>query len=142
MQDHVEQNGPPPVRRAAETAGAPDESLSDRTRWLAACAYLFVLSIFVLYEAKQRPEDEYLRFHARQGFAIFFVEFALVVVSTILDHSVGRIDTLGVVVMVTYNLCTGLLGVGVSVMGFVNALLGERWTLPVLGDYAKRVPLS
>jgi uncharacterized membrane protein len=142
MQDHVEQDGPPQVGQGTETAAARDVSLSDRSRWLGACAYLFVLSIFVLYEVKQRPEDDYVRFHARQGFALFFVEFVLVVVSMVLDHSVGKISTLGVVVMVTYNLCTGLLGVGVSVMGFVNALLGERWTLPVLGDYAKRVPLS
>ena len=142
MQDHVEHNGPPPVGRVEETEAARDEHLSDRSRWLGACAYLFVLSIFVLYEAKQRPEDDYVRFHARQGFAIFFVEFVLVVVSMILDHGLRHIPELGTVIIVTYNLCTGLLGVGVSVMGFVNALLGERWTLPVLGDYAKRVPLS
>ena len=142
MQDHDERNGPPQAGQAAGTAPPRDEQLSDRSRWLGACAYLFMLSIFVLYEAKQRPEDDYVRFHARQGFVIFFVEFVLVVVSMILDHAMRQVPDLGTVVIVTYNLCTGLLGVGVSVMGFVNALLGERWTLPVLGDYAKRVPLS
>ena len=141
MQDHVEHNSPPPVG-GDETAAALDEHLSDRSRWLGACAYLFVLSIFVLYEAKQRPEDDYLRFHARQGFVIFFLEFVLVVVATILQHSLHEVQPLGMVVTTTYDLCTGLLSVGISVMGFVNALLGERWTVPVLGDYAKRVPLS
>ena len=125
-----------------EPSSSGDELVSDRSRWLAALAYLFVVSVLVLYEAKQREGDEYVRFHARQGFALFFTEFALIVVSMILNHTIGRVEGLGLIVMVTFNLCTGLLAVGVSVMGFVMALSGERWEIPLLAEYAKRVPLS
>jgi uncharacterized membrane protein len=84
---------------------------------LAALAYAFVVSIFVLYEARRRPPDEYLRFHARQGFVLFFV------------------------LMVTWNLVLGLLAIGISAMGFMYALSGELWRMPVLGKFANRVPL-
>lgn len=120
----------------------PDVDISDASRWLAAMSYAFVLAIFVLYEAKRRPPDPFLRFHARQGFVLFFTEFALLVVSMILGHTIGRVEYVGAVVMITWNLCIGLLAVGVSVMGFMYALSGERWRLPVLGDYANRVPLN
>ena len=118
-----------------------DLEISDSSRWLAALAYAFVLAVFVVYEAKRRPPDEYVRFHARQGFVLFFAEFALLVVSMILGHTIGHVDYLGAVIMITWNLVTGLLAVGVSVMGFMYALSGERWRVPLLGDYANRVPL-
>jgi uncharacterized membrane protein len=118
------------------------ESVSDISRWLAALAYAFVVAVYVLYEAKRRPPDSYLRFHARQGFVLFFVEFSLLVVTMILNHTIGKVDVIGFVLMITWNLVLGLLAVGVSVMGFMYGLSGERWTMPVLGKYADRVPLN
>jgi len=118
------------------------ENLSDASRWLSAMAYAFVLAVFVLYEAKRRPPDEYVRFHARQGFVLFFVEFALLVVTMILNHTIGKVDVIGFVLMITWNLVLGLLAVGVSVMGFMYGLSGERWKMPLLGKYANRVPLN
>src|SRR5262245_56137497 len=114
---------------------------SDVSRWLAALAYAFIAAIVVVYEARRRHGDEYLRFHARQGFLLFFTEFALFVVSMILNATIGKIEFSGAIFMVTWNLCTGLLAVGVSVMGFMYALSGEMWRMPVLGKHAHRVPL-
>lgn len=127
-----------------EATGAPERAAepSDTSRWLAALAYAFVAAAFVIYEARRRPPDEYLRFHARQGFVLFFAEFAMLVVSMILNATIGKIDVVGFVVTVTWNLCWGLGAVGISVMGFMYALSGERWTLPVLGKHAHRVPLK
>jgi len=127
---------------AEDRADAAPEDLSDASRWLSAMAYAFVLAVFVLYEAKRRPPDDYLRFHARQGFVLFFVEFALLVVTMILNHTIGKVDVVGFVLMITWNLCVGLLAVGVSVMGFMYGLSGERWKMPLLGKYANRVPLN
>ncbi len=83
-----------------------------------------------------------MRFHVRQGFALCFVEITLVVVSFILDATLGIIPVLGAIVMILFKLAAGLLAVGLSVWGFVEALSGERWELPVLGEYAKRVPVD
>jgi uncharacterized membrane protein len=122
-------------------ATEPRAEISDTSRWLAALSYAFVLALFVVYETKRRPPDVYVRFHARQGFVLFFVEFALLVVSMILDRTVGKVDYVGFVFMTTWNLVLGLLAVGVSVMGFMYGLSGERWEMPVLGRFADRVPL-
>jgi hypothetical protein len=44
--------------------------------------------------------------------------------------------------MILFRLAAGLACVGLSVWGFVEALGGERWHLPLLGEYAARVPLG
>lgn len=129
-------------RNESAPEGFDPATLSDASRWLAACSYAFVLAIFVLYETKRRPPDPYVRFHARQGFVLFFVEFVLLVVTTLLRHTVGKFDVSGAVIMVTWELIFGLLAVGVSVMGFMYGLSGEFWRMPVLGQHANRVPLS
>ncbi len=127
------------THRIADGESRPE--IPDVSLWLAALAYAFVLAVFVLYEARRRPPDEHVRFHARQGFVLFFVEFVLLVVSMILNHTVGRMEYVGFVFMTTWNLVLGLLAVGVSVMGFMYAISGERWQMPVLGRFADRVPL-
>ena len=131
-----------PNREDSAPEGFNPATLSDTSRWLAACSYAFVLAIFVLYETKRRPPDAYVRFHARQGFVLFFVEFVLVVVTTLLRYTIGRFDVSGAVIMVTWELIFGLLAIGVSVMGFMYGLSGEYWRMPVLGQYANRVPLN
>lgn len=119
---------------------APTE-VSDTSRWLAALSYAFVVVIFVLYEARRRPPDEFVRFHARQGFVLFFAEFTALIVTMILGSTIGRVEVLGAIVMITWKLAVGLLAVGVSVMGFMYGLSGELWQMPFLGAYARRVPL-
>lgn len=129
--------------RTENAAEAFDSTkLSDASRWLAALSYAFVVVIFVLYESKRRPPDAYVRFHARQGFVLFFVEFVLVVITAMLGYTVGKIKVAGAVIMVTWELLFGLLAVAISVMGFMYGLSGEMWRMPVLGRYANRVPLS
>lgn len=139
MQDHVENPDSSSVQTSEDDG--QEERLSDISRWLAATSYLFVLCLFVMYEVKVHRRDEFVRFHARQGFALCFVEVTLIILSLILDATLGTIPVLGAVVMILFKLAAGLLAVGLSVWGFVEALGGERWELPVLGEYAKRVPI-
>ena len=117
-----------------------DGPLSDNSRWLGAVSYLSFLCLFVLYELKHRTHDDFVRFHARQGFALFFAEVVLLAVYFILDHSLGTIPVLGALLMIVYRLAAGLATVGLSVWGFVEALGGQRWELPILGEHARRVP--
>jgi uncharacterized membrane protein len=115
---------------------------SDVSRWLAAASYLFFICIFVAYEVKVHRRDDYVRFHARQGFALCFVEVILIILTFILGATLGTIPVLGAIIMIVYKLVAGLLAVGLSVWGFVEALGGEEWEMPILGEYAKRVPLN
>lgn len=118
------------------------ETLSDSSRWLAALSYVCIGSLLVLYEIRQRPRDSFVSFHARQGFALFFVEIVLLILYFVLDNSLGAVKVLGALVMIVYRLAAGLATVGLSVWGFVEALGGERWEMPFLASYAKRVPVD
>lgn len=135
MQEHVEH--PDQELHAQETAPP-----SDVSRWLAAASYLFLVNLFVLYEVRRHRHDDFVRFHARQGFALCFIEVVLLVVAVVLESSLGTIRYLGAIIMITFKLVAGLAAVGLSVWGFVEALGGERLELPVLGSWAKRVPLE
>ncbi|MFQ5600046.1 MAG: DUF4870 domain-containing protein [Candidatus Krumholzibacteriia bacterium] len=141
MQDQAENPSHDPVPSGAEEV-VEECPISDGSRWLAAASYLFVSCLFVLYEVKQHRRDDFVRFHARQGFALCFVEVVLIVVSMILGHTLGSIPVLGAIIMIAFKLAAGLLAVGLSAWGFVEALGGQKWQLPILGEYAKRVPVS
>ncbi len=136
MHEHA-QNPEAHVRRQSD-----DAVLSDLSRWLAAASYLFFVCLFVMYEVRQNRRADFVRFHARQGFVLCFVEVVLLVISLVLDSSVGTIPVFGAIVMITFKLLAGLLSVGLSVWGFVEALGGERWEIPVLASWARRVPLG
>jgi uncharacterized membrane protein len=138
MNEHIDD----PEHTPVQTEAVEVETPSDSARWLAAISYLFIACLFVIYEAKQRPKDDFVRFHVRQGFALFFVEIVLIVVAMVLSSSLGEIRVLGAIVMILFRLAAGLACVGLSVWGFVEALGGERWHLPLIGEYARRVPLG
>ncbi len=143
MHDHVEDPESTPIQTSDdERDEVQDAPLDDVSRWLAAASYLFIVCFFVLYEVKAHRRHDFVRFHARQGFALCFVEITLIVLSFILDATLGTIPVLGAIIMILFKLAAGLLAVGLSVWGFVEALSGERWELPVLGEYAKRVPIN
>jgi len=131
-----------PEDTPVQTDASETERPSDSSRWLSALSYLFIACLFVLYEIRQRPRDDYVRFHVRQGFALFFVEMVLIVLAVVLGNSLGDIPVLGAIIMILFRLAAGLACVGLSVWGFVEALGGERWQLPILGEYANRVPLG
>ena len=61
MSENVDNPEPDPVQTEALEVERP----SDSARWLAAISYLFIACLFVIYEAKQRPKDDFVRFHAR-----------------------------------------------------------------------------
>jgi len=134
MQEGAENSGPAQHRDGA--------TLTDLSRWLAAGSYVFFVCLFVMYEVRVNRRDEFVRFHARQGFVLFFSQVVFIVVAYILGSSVGAIPWLGAIIMITFKFLGGLLAVGLSVWGFVEALGGERWELPLLAAWARRIPLS
>lgn len=124
------QDGPGPVA----AAGAPDA----RERWLAALAYAGPLVLWVFWRDTGHP---FLRWHLRQGFALFFVEVVLLALVLLLDHTVGQIPILGWLLMLLVRLAGFLAVLTASVVGFVKALAGEDLRLPWLAEQAERVPL-
>jgi uncharacterized membrane protein len=108
-------------------------------RWLAAVCYL---SLLVFIPILSRNKTEFLARHCRQGFSLFFAEVVGLLLLMGVDASIGRIPILGLIISILLNLAIFLIFLMLSVIGFIKALSGEEWRLPVLDDFAQRVPIS
>lgn len=122
-----------------EPGSAQGEAPSEiRQRWLAAVCYLgpgWLAPILL------KGEGAFLRWHAQQGFALFFTEVVAVALLIILDSTLGRIPFLGILVILLLQLGAFVAALVISVMGFVKALAGEEFRIPVLDEYAEKVPI-
>lgn len=108
-------------------------------RWLGAVCYL---SFLVVLPILQRPRSPFLARHCRQGFAIFFAEVVAFCLLYIVENTVGRIPILGLFVTILLHLAVFLVFLALSAIGFVKALSGEQWNIPVIDDLADRVPIQ
>ena len=112
--------------------------LADHERWYAAIGYLFFLCFVSLWRAR---ESEFVRFHSRQAFLLFVAECVGLVVLVVVDQTVGRVPFLGLLVVILLQSVVYLSALFLSVTGFVKALFGERWVMPIFGSHSTRVPL-
>lgn len=93
------------------------EQLSNDSKLFAALSYLWLLSVVMLILKK---DDEFVRFHAKQGTVIFVASIILWFIPII-----GWLMQIAV-----------LIGV---VIGFLKAYSGERFKMPVIGDLADKI---
>jgi len=112
-------------------------SPSERSRWIAATSYLTFLCFFSLWQSKNDP---FIKYHARQGFLLLLGECVILVATLILEVTIGKLRLVGMLVIGLFRLAAGLAALTVSVVGFVKALFGEYWHLPLLGEYRDKVP--
>lgn len=110
---------------------------SERSRWIAAISYLTFFCFFSLWRSK---DDPYIKYHARQGFLLLLGECVILVTTLILEVTIGKLRLVGMIVIGLFRLAAGLGALTLSVVGFVKALFGEYWHLPLLGDYREKVP--
>ena len=110
-----------------------------RDRWLGAICYL---SVFVAVPLLMRQRSEFVAAHCRQGFTLLFAEVVLGLLVWVLESAFQFVPMLGVLVSLVLNLAYWLLFIGISVLGFVKALSGEKFEVPGLEDLAARVPVK
>ncbi len=106
---------PNPAAPAAKGGG--DDNL------IAAISYLWILSIIILLVKK---DSDYVKFHARQG-VVLFAASVILSVATLIPFVIfiSWIGNLVILVAV--------------IVGFIQALGGKRYKLPVVGDLAEKV---
>lgn len=106
--------------KTCEECATPAERLANRRRLLAAFSYFGALFIVPLLLGEK---DADVRFHARQGAVMCAAELFAAVV--------GWIPVVGwSVAAVVWCL---------AAFAFVRALQGQRWEIPVVSDYAKKL---
>ena len=117
--------------------GEEEPSPSERSRWIAAISYLTFLCFFSLWRSK---DDPFIKYHARQGFLLLLGECVVILATLILEVTIGKLRLVGMLVIGLFRLAAGLGALTLSVVGFVKALFGEYWHLPILGDFREKIP--
>lgn len=97
-------------------AEAPKTTKQEQKIW-AAVSYLWILSLVVL---ASRKNNEYIRFHANQGVTLFILSLVFLLT--------------GPFVMIL-NLIVGI----AAIAGIIKALQGEKWTMPLVGGFSKKI---
>ena len=85
---------------------------------MAALSYVWIISIVMMIIKK---DDKFVVFHAKQGLILFIASF------------IGIIPIIGWFVWI--------LVVILDIIGFIKALSGERYKIPVVGDLAEKINL-
>jgi len=110
---------------------------TDRARWVSAISYLTFFCFLSLWKSKNDP---FIKYHARQGFLLLLAECIIFILAIILDLTIGRLRFVGVLLVGLVQFVAGLGALILSVLGFVKALFGEYWELPLLGEYREKIP--
>ncbi|MFA6272178.1 MAG: DUF4870 domain-containing protein [Patescibacteria group bacterium] len=92
----------------------------EENKLIAALGYVWILCLIPLLMKK---ESKFAQFHGKQGLVLFIVEIVGWLVYWI--PFVGWLFAVLVLVM--------------AIIGFVKALSGEYWELPIVGSFAKKL---
>lgn len=90
----------------------------------ALLSYLWILCLVPLILKK---DNKFALFHARQGLVLFIGELVI--------GFVGVIPILGWAILLFGTLLFGVL----SLAGIIQALMGNYWKMPVVGDIAEKI---
>ncbi|MDD3088480.1 MAG: hypothetical protein PHT95_00845 [Candidatus Omnitrophica bacterium] len=96
------------------------------TKEQLAYGVLSYLSALCLIPILMKKDDEFIRFHARQGLMLFIIETAAMIV--------GIVPVLGGLVMTLGILICGLM----SLAGIVQVLMGNKWNMPVISEWSEK----
>jgi fumarate reductase subunit D len=97
-----------------------DNSGRGQEKKLAALSYIFILCLIPLLGNK---DSAYIQHHAKQGFVLF-----------VLDVLVGMVSWFPV-----FGQLAMLVLLIVSIMGVIKALNNERWEIPFVYDWSKKI---
>ncbi|MDP2684595.1 MAG: hypothetical protein Q8P20_06125 [bacterium] len=85
---------------------------------MAALSYVWIISIVMMIVKK---DDKFVVFHAKQGLVLFIASF------------IGVIPIIGWFIWIIVVI--------LEIVGFIKALSGERYKIPVVGDIAEKINL-
>ncbi|HET7435500.1 MAG TPA: DUF4870 domain-containing protein [Thermoanaerobaculia bacterium] len=126
---------PPPPPPGGGGYTPPGGSSGDRTLWVVL-SYLGILSL-IPYLAKKDDPDQEIRWHARNGLALFLVELIVWIVLFVLSFVLPR--GMGMGCGVSAIQCVASLGfLVISIICIVKAVGGQRYRIPVITDFAEK----
>jgi len=130
IQPESQVSSTPATSSETPVSGGPSTDDVKENKTIAAISYISILCFVPLLTKKDSP---FAQFHAKQGLVLFICE----IVWWILSFGLIFIPILGLIIIWLVNLCLVVL----SLVGLVRALNGERWKMPVLGDWAEKIKI-
>ena len=111
---------------APEPSPAPVAKSGGDDNLMGAISYIGIIAVVMLLVKK---DSEYVQFHAKQGTVLFIGEVIL-----------GLLGSFIWVLFFIWGL-VWLVFLLASIVGFIKALSGEKYKLPVVGDLADKIKL-
>lgn len=121
----------------SESAPAGTAGNIEEEKIFAALSWWFFLGPIFLFIMK---EKKFVRHHAAQGTVMLAVSMALGLLCCGLSFVLSFIPIIGWLLSLALPLL-GLIPFAGTVMGTIKALQGEWWECPVLGGWAKKIPV-
>lgn len=103
----------------------------------AALSWWFILGPIFLFTHK---DNRFVRHYAAQGTVLLACALALGLLSCVLSLVLSFIPFVGWIISLALPLL-GLLPLGIAITGTLKAVNGEWWSCPVIGDWAKKLPV-
>lgn len=100
----------------------PDSEDIEKNKVVAAVSYIWILCLLPLF---LKRDSAFCQFHAKQGLVLFIIE--------IVGWLIFWIPFIGWLLFIIILIF--------AVMGLVNALQGNYWKMPFIGDLAEKINL-
>jgi fumarate reductase subunit D len=103
---------------------APQSQPQGQTNVMALISYIGILCLIPIFA---KPQDEFVKFHAKQGLVIFGGE----VITAILSGAIP--------LLVAIWMLLNLYWVVLSILGIINVVKNEKKNLPFVGQFANKI---
>jgi len=106
-----------------ETTSQPEQTKKEGPNMVAILSYIGILVLIPLFAVK---DDEFVKYHAKQGLVLFIAEIATIFVSwiPILGWLIGFL--------------AGIIWLVLAIMGILSVVKGEKKQLPLIGQFADK----
>lgn len=94
-------------------------------------SYLCILVLVPLLLISPRQRDDFIRFHLRQGLALFFVEL----IAWLLFEMLIRLPLLGLPFSALWSVLQFVFLI-VTIVAIVQAVKGKRWKIPFVSEFS------
>lgn len=111
-----------PTQAPKKPSAKPADQDAKENNIVAALSYVWILVFVPLF---LKRDSEFAQFHAKQGLVVFIGWFVVFIFSW----------------FVIVNVILFLTVLIFSILGFLHALNGERWVMPIFGKYAEKINL-
>lgn len=126
---------------AGQPQPTPSENPAGTMQPDAVMVFLSYFGIFALIPLLTVKDNDYVRWHAKQGLTFMVAAIAASIALSIVAAIIGFVPVIGGIFAALLGLVIFALFIGCFVlwiMALVKAFGGERWKIPLVGDLSER----